>query len=209
MLAILGLYLVVIERGLRIAASAADDFRSLLAAGLALVIGVQAFIIAAGNLKLIPLTGITLPFISYGGSSLLVNGIVVGLLLALSDKGVEPPPPPAAESAAARPEARRMRPRAIAPPPAGRRAAPGSAAPPPRRAGRVPRSAPLKPVSRSIASVGVALTVSFAILARAPATGRSSSPRTSRPRPTTRRSSRPPGTSSAARSSTATARSSR
>jgi len=100
--AILGLYLVVIERGLRIAASAGDDFRSLLAAGLALVIGVQAFIIAAGNLKLIPLTGITLPFISYGGSSLLVNGIVVGLLLALSDKGVEPPPPPRPPSRARR-----------------------------------------------------------------------------------------------------------
>jgi cell division protein FtsW (lipid II flippase) len=93
-MAILGVYLVVIERGLRIAASASDDFRALLAAGLALVVGVQAFIIAAGNLKLIPLTGITLPFISYGGSSVLVNGIVVGLLLALSDKGVEPPPPP-------------------------------------------------------------------------------------------------------------------
>jgi cell division protein FtsW (lipid II flippase) len=93
-MAILGIYLVVIERGLRIGAAAGDDFRSLLATGLALVIGVQAFIIAAGNLKLIPLTGITLPFISYGGSSVLVNGIVVGLLLALSDKGVEPPPPP-------------------------------------------------------------------------------------------------------------------
>jgi cell division protein FtsW len=93
-MAILGLFLVVIERGLRIAAAAGDEFRSLLAAGLSLVIGVQAFIIAAGNLKLIPLTGITLPFISYGGSSLLVNGIVVGLLLALSDRGVEPPPPP-------------------------------------------------------------------------------------------------------------------
>jgi peptidoglycan glycosyltransferase len=93
-LAILGLYLVVIERGLRIAASAADDFRALLATGLALVVGVQAFIIAGGNLKVVPLTGITLPFISYGGSSLLANGLVVGLLLALSDKGVEPPPPP-------------------------------------------------------------------------------------------------------------------
>ncbi len=95
-LAILGLYLVIIERGLRIAASAADDFRSLLAAGLALVIGVQAFIIAAGNLKLIPLTGITLPFISYGGSSLLANAVIIGLLLAISDRGVEPPPPPRA-----------------------------------------------------------------------------------------------------------------
>jgi cell division protein FtsW (lipid II flippase) len=93
-LAILGLYLVIIERGLRIAASAADEFRSLLAAGLALVIGVQAFIIAAGNLKLIPLTGITLPFVSYGGSSLLANAVVIGLLLAISDRGVEPPPPP-------------------------------------------------------------------------------------------------------------------
>jgi cell division protein FtsW (lipid II flippase) len=93
-LGILGLYLVIIERGLRIAASAADEFRALLAAGLALVVGVQAFIIAAGNLKLIPLTGITLPFISYGGSSLLANALVVGLLLAISDRGVEPPPPP-------------------------------------------------------------------------------------------------------------------
>jgi cell division protein FtsW (lipid II flippase) len=93
-LAILGCYLVIVERGLRIAASAADDFRALLAAGLALVVGVQAFIIAGGNLRIIPLTGVTLPFISYGGSSLLANGIVVGLLLALSDRGVGPPPAP-------------------------------------------------------------------------------------------------------------------
>jgi cell division protein FtsW (lipid II flippase) len=93
-IAILGLFFVVIERGLRIGASAADDFRAILATGLALVIGVQAFIIAAGNLKVLPLTGVTLPFISYGGSSLLVNALVVGLLLALSDRGVEPPPPP-------------------------------------------------------------------------------------------------------------------
>jgi cell division protein FtsW (lipid II flippase) len=93
-LGILGIYLVIIERGLRIGAAAADDFRSLLATGLALVVGIQAFIIAAGNLKVLPLTGVTLPFISYGGSSLLVNGLVIGLLLALSDKGVEPPPPP-------------------------------------------------------------------------------------------------------------------
>lgn len=95
-LAILGLYLVLVERGLRIGAAAADDFRALLAVGLALVIGIQAFIIAAGNLKVLPLTGVTLPFISYGGSSIVANSIVVGLLLALSDKGVEPPPAPSA-----------------------------------------------------------------------------------------------------------------
>jgi cell division protein FtsW (lipid II flippase) len=102
LLAILGLYLVVVERGLRIAAAAHDDFRAILAAGLALVVAVQAFIIAAGNLKLIPLTGITLPLISYGGSSLLANALAIGLLLALSDPGVEPPPPP-------RPARRRLR----------------------------------------------------------------------------------------------------
>ncbi len=102
--AILGCYMVIVARGLRIAAGAADDVRALLAAGLALVIGVQAVIIAAGNLKLIPLTGITLPFISYGGSSLAVNGLVVGLLLAFSDRGPAPPaePRPSA-SARARP----------------------------------------------------------------------------------------------------------
>jgi cell division protein FtsW (lipid II flippase) len=93
-LAILTLYLVIAQRGMRVAATAADDFRSLLASGLTLVILVQAAIIVGGNAKLIPLTGITLPFISYGGSSLLANAVVVGLLLALSDRGVEPPPPP-------------------------------------------------------------------------------------------------------------------
>jgi cell division protein FtsW (lipid II flippase) len=101
-IAILGLYLVIVERGLRIGASAADDFRSILATGLALVIGVQAVIIAAGNLKVLPLTGVTLPFISYGGSSLLANAVVIGLLLALSDKGVEPPPPPSSGASPSR-----------------------------------------------------------------------------------------------------------
>jgi cell division protein FtsW len=93
-LAILGLYLVLVERGLRIASAAQDEFRAILAAGLSLVIGVQAFIIAAGNLKLIPLTGITLPFVSYGGSSLLANSVIVGLLIALSERTRDPLPPP-------------------------------------------------------------------------------------------------------------------
>jgi cell division protein FtsW (lipid II flippase) len=93
-LAVLGLYLVLVERGLRIASAAQDEFRAILAAGLSLVIGVQAFIIAAGNLKLIPLTGITLPLVSYGGSSLLANSVIVGLLIALSERTREPLPPP-------------------------------------------------------------------------------------------------------------------
>jgi cell division protein FtsW (lipid II flippase) len=93
-LAILALYGVIAQRGLRIAATAADDFRALLATGLTLVIVVQAAIIIGGNLRVIPLTGVTLPFISYGGSSLLVNGAIVGLLLALSDPGAELPPLP-------------------------------------------------------------------------------------------------------------------
>jgi cell division protein FtsW (lipid II flippase) len=91
-LAILGLYLVLVERGLRIASAAQDEFRAILAAGLSLVIGVQAFIIAAGNLKLIPLTGITLPFISYGGSSLFANAVIVGFLIGLSEQAREPLP---------------------------------------------------------------------------------------------------------------------
>ena len=92
-LAILGVYIVIAQRGFRIAALAVDDFRALLATGLTLVIVVQAAIICGGNLRVVPLTGITLPLVSYGGSSLLVNGAVIGLLLALSDRGVEPLPP--------------------------------------------------------------------------------------------------------------------
>ena len=92
-LAVLGLYALIAQRGFRIAATAADDFRALLATGLTLVIVIQAAIITGGNLRVVPLTGITLPLISYGGSSLLVNGAIIGLLLALSDRGVEPPPP--------------------------------------------------------------------------------------------------------------------
>ena len=97
-LAVLGLYALIAQRGFRIAATAADDFRALLATGLTLVIVIQAAIICGGNLRVVPLTGITLPLISYGGSSVLVNGAVIGLLLALSDRGVEPPSPNAKQN---------------------------------------------------------------------------------------------------------------
>jgi cell division protein FtsW (lipid II flippase) len=84
-LAIIGTYLVVIERGLRIAARSADDFRALLAAGLTLTIGIQTAIIIGGNARLIPLTGITAPYLSYGGSSVLASAVAIGLLLAFSE----------------------------------------------------------------------------------------------------------------------------
>ena len=84
--AIIGTYLVVIERGLRIAARSADDFRAILAAGLTLTIGIQTAIIIGGNARLIPLTGITAPYLSYGGSSILASALAVGLLLAFSER---------------------------------------------------------------------------------------------------------------------------
>ncbi|MBI3360309.1 MAG: FtsW/RodA/SpoVE family cell cycle protein [Chloroflexi bacterium] len=82
--AALALILGLVMRGLRAAALARGPFRSLLAAGLASLLGVQSFLIVGGVVKLIPLTGLTLPFLSYGGSSLLANFIIVGLLLRLS-----------------------------------------------------------------------------------------------------------------------------
>ena len=85
-LALLGFAAVVVFRGLRIAALARDDFSALLAVGLTASLGLQTLIIIAGNTKLIPLTGITLPFVSYGGSSLLASFAMVGLLLSISHR---------------------------------------------------------------------------------------------------------------------------
>lgn len=77
-------YGMLAVRGYRIAAQARDGFQQLLAAGLTTAIAAQAFIITAGATNLIPLTGITLPFVSYGGSSTLVNFAMVGILLRIS-----------------------------------------------------------------------------------------------------------------------------
>jgi len=83
--AIVLLYLVFVQRGLRIAVRARDDFSRLLATGLTFAFGLQAFLILGGVTKLIPLTGITLPFVSYGGSSIVANFGLLALLLLASD----------------------------------------------------------------------------------------------------------------------------
>lgn len=85
-MALLALMLILVFRGLRTAVLARDDFSSMLAVGLTVSLGLQTLIIAAGNVKLVPLTGITFPFVSYGGSSLLACFVVVGLLLAISHR---------------------------------------------------------------------------------------------------------------------------
>jgi cell division protein FtsW (lipid II flippase) len=79
------LYLVFCYRGFRIAMLANDGFSKLLAVGLTAALGIQAFIIMGGVTGLIPLTGITLPFVSYGGSSIVANFFVLGLLLMISN----------------------------------------------------------------------------------------------------------------------------
>jgi len=73
-----------VMRGLRVAALATTTYRSLLAGGLSMMIGLQSILIIGGVIKALPLTGVTLPFMSYGGSSLLINFVIVGLLLKLS-----------------------------------------------------------------------------------------------------------------------------
>ncbi len=80
------LYLLFTWRGFHIALHASDGFSKLLAAGLATVFGLQSFIIIGGVTRLIPLTGITLPFVSYGGSSLTANLVLVALLLMVSHR---------------------------------------------------------------------------------------------------------------------------
>jgi peptidoglycan glycosyltransferase len=88
--ALLIAYILMVGTGLRIAVRCTNPFEKLLATGLSLVLGVQTFVIVGGVTRVIPLTGITLPFVAYGGSSLISNYILLALLLRISDTAARP-----------------------------------------------------------------------------------------------------------------------
>ena len=83
-------FLLLVGAGLRIAQTARSEFAKLTAAGLTVIIGLQSFFIMAGVVRLLPLTGVTLPFVAYGGSSLVANYVLLAMLMRISDEGSRP-----------------------------------------------------------------------------------------------------------------------
>jgi cell division protein FtsW (lipid II flippase) len=88
--ALLLIYLLLVVRGLKTAVLARDSFSKLLATGLSFVLALQVFVIVGGVTRVIPLTGVTLPFVAYGGSSIVMNFVLVALLLVISDRARRP-----------------------------------------------------------------------------------------------------------------------
>jgi cell division protein FtsW (lipid II flippase) len=89
--AVVCIYALIAARGFKTAVMAPDGFSKLLATGLTTIFALQAFVIIGGVTKVIPLTGVTLPFVSFGGSSIIANMILLALLLLISDRARRPP----------------------------------------------------------------------------------------------------------------------